>query len=44
MLTSIRDIQQEIKEYKNMKKFAVMKENEFQFINSTLHNKITKFD
>ena len=27
MMTNMSDIQQEIKEYKNMKKFAVMKEN-----------------
>ena len=43
MMTNMRDIQQEIKEYKNMKKFAVMKENEFQFIIASLHNKISKF-
>jgi len=27
MMNNMNDIQQEIKEYKNMKKFAVMKEN-----------------
>ncbi len=27
-----------------MKKFAVMKENEFQFVTASLNNKINKFD
>ena len=40
----MRDIQQEINEYKNMKKFAVMKENQFQFIIGSLNNKINKFE
>ena len=44
MMANMRDIQQEIKEYKNMKKFAVMKENEFQFITASLNNKLCKFE
>lgn len=44
MMNKMRDIQQEIKEYKNMKKFAVMKENEFQFITASLNNKLCKFE
>ena len=44
MLAHMRDIQFEIKEYKNTKKFAVMKENEFQFITASLNNKIGKFE
>ena len=44
MLAHMRDIQLEIKEYKNTKKFAVMKENEFQFITASLNNKIGKFE
>ena len=44
MLGHMRDIQQEMKEYKSMKKFAVMKENQFQFISASLNNKITKFE
>ena len=44
MLGNMRDIQQEIKEYKNMKKFVMMKENQFTFISSSLNNKISKFE
>ena len=43
MMANMREIQSEIKEYKNMKKFAVMKENEFQFITASLNNKLCKF-
>jgi hypothetical protein len=40
----MQDIQNEIKEYKTLKKFSSMKDNEFQFISTSLTNKINVFE
>lgn len=41
---NMQDIQNEIKEYKTLKKFSSMKDNEFQFISTSLTNKINVFE
>ena len=43
LMLELKNMQKEIVEYRQLKKFASMKENEFQFITASLANKITKF-
>ena len=44
MMRNMEDIQREIEEYRRLKKFSAMKENEFQFLVTTLANKMATFE
>lgn len=44
MLANMGDLQREIEEYRNINRFASMRENEFQFLATALTNKLAAFD
>jgi hypothetical protein len=44
MLSNMGDLQREIEEYRNINRFASMRENEFQFLATALTNKLATFD